>query len=420
MESDFLPDSSGTFSYEWDALDTRGSKRFRFYKARVHGKLHFVKALSDMGKGDLRTYESLRKEFEIGYNLNHPNIARYLFFGKDAIYEEYIDGKSLRELMDEESPLLKEKGFLEKVATQLLEAVAYIHSMGVLHLDLKPENVMITRVGENVKIIDFGCAYIATENTTQGFTLEYKAPEQGGGETNAYTDIYLIGKIMEALAAQAGCSGRWRRFVSKATAKEPEKRFKTAQAAIAAIPGSGSKRWPYVAGALLVAGVLAVIIFSGPKSDTVSVMDKVEPGGIDSTEVVAKAPVADSIVQETEAVAEKKIEANAVTAPIVATAGGSVKPVKEDITRRLEREIVEHIGNDYLRTVKPLCKRDTANERESLAKLQAKMKEAQQRSFAYGEALSERYPEHAVWIKNKVYEVISAQQSQAGMLFYGN
>ncbi len=80
-----------------------------------------------------------------------------------------------------------------------------MHTQGVLHLDLKPENVMITRVGNAVKVIDFGCAYCSADDSTSGFTLEYRAPEQENGTTNAYTDIYLIGRIMEELTAHADC-----------------------------------------------------------------------------------------------------------------------------------------------------------------------------------------------------------------------
>lgn len=402
MASDFLKDSVDSFSNEWIAIDSDGSERFRFFKARVHGKLHFVKTPSEGFKHDLRMLEALRKEFEIGYNLDHPNIARYLYFEDAVLFEEFIDGKSLRQLIDEEAPILKDKGFVEKTARQLLEATEYIHSKGVLHLDLKPENVMITRVGENVKIIDFGCAYTATEDTTQGFTLQYKAPEQGGSETNAYTDIYLIGKIIEELTAQAGNGGKWHRFIAKATSENPSDRFKTAQEAIAAIPGGRRKIWPYIAVAALLIGVaMTALVYR--QSVPVSVPEE--------TAVADTLPDAETA---SDMMAEK-----AVGASDSPSATQKSEPAKEDITRMLEKEIATRIATDYLRTVKPACIADTVKTNESDENVQRLMKQVRQRSFALGDSLAARYPEESAWIQNKVYEVISAQQSQVAVWYYG-
>lgn len=236
MSSGFNIKSSSEPTGRWMEIKSIHPGRYRFFKTRMYGRLHFVKALSEESKGDLISIEALRKEFDIGYNLDHPNIARYLKFEDDAIFEEYIDGKSLRQMLDEKDESLNDKKFIANVCHQLLDAVSYLHSKGVLHLDIKPENVMITRVGNQVKIIDFGCAYIASDDTTQGFTLQYKAPEQGISETNAYTDIYLIGKTVSELADYAECLPMWKKFVAKATAGKPTHRFLTEAEAIKAIP----------------------------------------------------------------------------------------------------------------------------------------------------------------------------------------
>lgn len=405
MASDFLTSSANEFSAGWNALDSYGSERYRFFKARVHGKLHFVKTLSDTYKYDLLSIESLRKEFEIGYNLDHPNIARYLYFENDAIFEEYIDGKSLRELMDEKSPLLKEKGFIEKIVGQLLETIEYIHSGGVLHLDLKPENVMITRVGGNVKIIDFGCAYMATEDTTQGFTLQYKAPEQGNGETNAYTDIYLIGKIIEELVAHIGNSSKWHHFIAKTTAHDPADRFKTEQEAIAALPTIRRKKWLYtLTPILIIGGGLIALIFH--QSEPIDIPKTAETSFVDSMYKDSLPPTINSA---------HPLEPEAAHLSATQT---SIQ-TQEDITKRLEKEIISKIAADYLKTVKPVCNPDTIITDEALANVQKLLKQVQKRSFALGDSLSARYPDRAAWIQSKVHEVISSQQSQVAVWFYG-
>lgn len=402
MASDFFIDTKKQLPDEWSALDPEGSQRFRFFKARVHGRLHFIKTLAEPYKQDLRSVEALRKEFEIGYNLDHPNIARYLHFDNNTIFEEFIDGKTLRCMLDESDERLKGKDFISSFCRQLLEGVAHIHSRGVLHLDLKPENVMITRVGDNVKIIDFGCAYADTADTTQGFTLQYKAPEQGGGETNAYTDIYLIGKIIEELATNAGCATRWKNFVKKATAKNPVDRFKSAREAVNAIPSTRRRTWLYPATAVLLLGIpLGVMLFL-----------RSEP----APPPAAKAPVA----KVTDTIYINPVAAEVQTEPVTTTEQTQTStpqtpapaPVAEDITRRLDKEITAHIAKDFMQTVKPACRPD------SLMTLQDKyyvgnlIDQVQARDVAYGNQLAARYPEHAAWIRNRISEVEMAQMMQ--------
>ncbi|MDE7414690.1 MAG: protein kinase [Muribaculaceae bacterium] len=414
MESEFAYDSESAPTNEWQHIDGGGSGRFSFFKARIHGRLHFVKTLSEDAQYNLQSIAALKKEFEIGYNLDHPNIVHYLHFSENAIYEEYVDGKSIHQLIEEDSPLLVEKGFIEKVARQLLEAIDYIHAKGVLHLDLKPENVMITRVGYNVKIIDFGCAYISTYDNTQGFTLEYKAPEQNNGETNAYTDIYLIGRIIEDLASHAGVASRWRNFIAKATARNPAERFKSEKKAIAAIPSGRKVKWSIAALPMIVAFVAgAVILYEWKMQDkntdaaipedqsTEQTIDTVKPAEtfIDTARVVTPKP-------------EMKIE-NTLPNPELKAAMPA--PPQEDIRSDLSRKITDHIAADYRKNIKPLCDVDSLSNGEYV-RLLSKMQEAIDRSLKFGETLAKQHPDQADYITTKVNEVINAQQTQIGSI----
>ena len=142
--------------------------RFLFFKVRRFGRLHFKKQISEEYLYDLLTKEALHKEFEIGYGFDHPGIVRYLAFEEDALYEEYIDGQTLRRMLDNRDERLNKRGFLNEMCRQLMETLVYIHSAGVVHLDIKPENVMITNVGNNVKLIDFSCARNDVFDTTEG------------------------------------------------------------------------------------------------------------------------------------------------------------------------------------------------------------------------------------------------------------
>ena len=271
MASGFISVMSMDSPPEWEQIGHTGSGHFEFFKVRRFGALHFVKRPSKAYRHDLVTTESLKKEFYIGYNLNHPSIVRYLRMEDGAIYEEYIDGLTLREMIDNADQRLRSPEFIERVCRQLMDATAYLHSRGVIHNDIKPENVMIARIGDQLKLVDLGCAYTDMWDATQGYTPAYKAPEQESGATNVYTDIFLIGKLMEELAPIAGVSRNWRKFIAKATSANISDRFASDTEAIASIPGRNRKLWPVIATAsvLLIGGIYVImLVMNRPVSDT--------------------------------------------------------------------------------------------------------------------------------------------------------
>jgi eukaryotic-like serine/threonine-protein kinase len=132
--------------------------------------------------------------------LNHPNIVTVYEWDTDVdeafLIMEHVDGASLAELLDLYAPLSLDEAaaVLEPVA----EAVAFAHDNGVLHLDLKPENVLITRDGL-VKVADFGVAALtnaAGQALSAGGTLGYMPPEQlRGEEVDARTDVWALAAL---------------------------------------------------------------------------------------------------------------------------------------------------------------------------------------------------------------------------------
>lgn len=261
MGSSFTSGFQTDASTVWERIGHQGSGHFEFFKVRRFGALHFVKRPTDRYRHDLVTTEALKKEFHVGYNLSHQAVVKYLLMEDGAVYEEYIDGMSLREMIDRGDERLRRPAFVEAICRQLMDALSYIHSCGVIHNDIKPENVMVTRIGNQVKLVDFGCAYTDAWDATQGYTTGYKAPEQGEGETNVCTDIYLAGKLMAELAPRAGVNRRWSRFIRKATAENQSERFASDSEAIAAIP-RGCRRGVTVTAAVAVLLLTGVIVFA--------------------------------------------------------------------------------------------------------------------------------------------------------------
>lgn len=217
----------------------RTDGRYVFFKVRRYGKLHFEKRPAEAYAADLQTLDALRKEFELGYGLDHPGLVRYLTFEDGAIYEEFIDGLTISEMIARQDPRLHDPEFLRSLCRQLLDALDYLHQKGILHLDIKPENVMITAVGSRVKILDLGAARSSQFDRSEGFTPEFMAPEQAAGApTGPATDIYLVGQLMAALTRPFG----WDQFISRATDPDPARRFQTCAQALQAIPQSAENK----------------------------------------------------------------------------------------------------------------------------------------------------------------------------------
>lgn len=159
-------------------------------------------------KKDMRTSEAymslFRKEFELGIELEHPNIVRYFAYDEDEngpyIRMDYIDGDSLEAFLAQRPDYFKEKGHRKQFCDELFSALSYLHDKKMLHLDLKPSNILITNKGHHVKLIDLGFGWSESYLHDVGFTREYCAPEQQVAKTELFgpaTDIYALGKILQ-------------------------------------------------------------------------------------------------------------------------------------------------------------------------------------------------------------------------------
>jgi len=132
--------------------------------------------------------------------LNHPNIVTVYEWDTDDdeafLIMEHVDGASLAEMLDLYAPLSLDEA--AAVLGPVAEAMAFAHDNGVLHLDLKPENVLVTRDGL-VKVADFGVAALtnaAGQALSAGGTLGYMPPEQLRGEdVDARTDVWAFAAL---------------------------------------------------------------------------------------------------------------------------------------------------------------------------------------------------------------------------------
>jgi serine/threonine-protein kinase len=152
-------------------------------------------------------------EAELVAKLSHPNTVNIYDFGQDSdgtlfIAMEYIDGKSLRDVIHQEAPLPLRRALA--IASQVAASLVDAHAHSIVHRDLKPDNVMLQDRGRQkdvVRVLDFGIAKLRDENrksqmamTQAGDMLgtpQYMSPEQIRGENiDGRTDIYSLGGLL--------------------------------------------------------------------------------------------------------------------------------------------------------------------------------------------------------------------------------
>lgn len=194
------------------------------YRVKLYGKQHFMKRLKPALRTDPRHVAALQKEFETGYRLEHPHLVRYVARGEDYLLTEYVDGDTLAQFAQSHPAYFRNRRNADRLIRQLLDVVDYLHSHQVVHLDLKPQNILITRIGHDVKLADLGYCYSDIYSDTMGRTDRYAAPEQADGRpVDARTDIFAIGRILQELP----CAHLYRKVAERCTADNPKDRFQT-------------------------------------------------------------------------------------------------------------------------------------------------------------------------------------------------
>lgn len=186
----------------------------RVYRAEhsMLGRTVAIKVVHPHLLGDEQSVARFYTEARAASRLNHPNSVGIIDFGRSEngmlyLVMEYLRGKDLAVIMQEEGPLPFER--IAVIMVGVLAALQEAHVLGIVHRDLKPENVIVERQRggtDLVKVVDFGLAKIAggttrsTSITSPGLvcgTPDYMAPEQGrGDEVDGRGDIYAMGVML--------------------------------------------------------------------------------------------------------------------------------------------------------------------------------------------------------------------------------
>ena len=198
-------------------------------------------------------------------SLSHPNIVNVYDVGEDGkvhyIVMEYVDGQNLKEIIQDEGRL--EEYTALDIAKQIARALSAAHRNGIIHRDIKPHNILISKDGRQVKVADFGIAKAVSSSTMTNMgsvigSVHYISPEQAKGKhLTSNADLYSLGIVLyEMIIGRVPFSGdspisialkhinediafteedkinipnSVRTIISKMTQKEPANRYQTAE-----------------------------------------------------------------------------------------------------------------------------------------------------------------------------------------------
>ena len=199
--------------YQLDGVVGRGgmAEVYRAHDIRLDRTVAIKTLRTDLARD--HTFQArFRREAQSAASLNHPSIVAVYDTGEDMatglpvpyIVMEFVDGRTVRDLLQADHRLLPERAL--EIIDGVLGALDYSHQSGIVHRDIKPGNVMVTRNGD-IKVMDFGIARSMSDNqatmtqTAQVIgTAQYLSPEQARGErVDARSDLYSTGCLMYEL-----------------------------------------------------------------------------------------------------------------------------------------------------------------------------------------------------------------------------
>lgn len=264
------------------------------YLAFKAGKRFLVKTAKDNGDVSRRL---LRREYELSIDCDHPHIVHVYTYEEQlavgaGILMEYIDGRTLGEYIAEGHSTKERRRIFE----ELLSAVEYLHKRGIIHNDLKPDNILVSHATDTLKLIDFGLADSDSDYAlrTLGCTPRYASPElrQWGmvdkGTTShrecrttlsARSDVYSLGVLMQEMFGSTVVARR-------AANDDPRRRYANVEELRRAWRRR-NMRWLWVVVSIAMVAIITAVVY-------IAIPFRPEPSQVIVSEVKGVA-VADSI-----------------------------------------------------------------------------------------------------------------------------
>ena len=244
---------------EYTVLSSQGYCQFVKCKKGDHPVV--LKGLKEAYRERVLLRNALKREFKQCQRLNHPGIVRYQGlvdvegYGL-CIEEEYVDGRTLQAYL-KESHTDDEK---ITIVNQIADALRYAHQQGVAHRNLKPSNILITKQGDHVKLIDFNVLSLDDVKPTAD-TTRFMAPELKDETMTAdgTADIYSLGTIMKVM----GLTLAYSEVIKRCCAFKRSDRYSDIDEFLADFNHDGSSfSMPKIGKGAVVIGFIAVVVIA--------------------------------------------------------------------------------------------------------------------------------------------------------------
>lgn len=264
------------------------------YCALKRGKRFLIKTTKDNSE---RQLAMLRREYELSIECDHPHIVHIYTFEDNlpvggGLVMEYIEGRTLSDYLAENPS----KADRKRISNELLSAVGYLHRRGIIHNDIKPENILITQADNSLKLIDFGLADSDAEYALSrlGCTAHYASPElkSRSAELDARSDIYSLGLLLRAILGRG-----YTHILRRCTHINPEKRYSNIEALQRALTWRRNRGKRLVAVLCVLAILLPTLLYTSTRIETNNRITKREQAltNIDNTMADICLPLLDSI-----------------------------------------------------------------------------------------------------------------------------
>ena len=243
------------------------------YKVRIDGEYFFMKRLLPEYANDPKFRLIIEKEYKVGSQIESCYITKYISINNSEerpyILTEYINGTNIEEILDSTPCYFHCRKNMYKFVTQLLEGVQAMHSKRIVHLDLTPQNIMLTKIGNDVKIVDLGFCVNDSYLHTAGTTTAFAAPElkeRRFNDIDEQTDIYAIGTLLQYIERRSGkrLPRTLQKIKRKCLQQEKEKRYADASEIISVIKHRNGRRLLKLAAVLAItAALFALCVANG-------------------------------------------------------------------------------------------------------------------------------------------------------------